>query len=87
MRLVLGLINTGIRLVLLLLIAYICSTAYVGFRVGRAIYTAKSTNVVAAIGSSIAGRDNTEKFALERANLPAYVTESPAFWWGLRLSE
>jgi hypothetical protein len=71
---------------LALIAAYALATAVAGYNVGRAISSAKA-NPLGAIASSMAGRDATERFAIERLHVPVVVTASPTFWLALRMSE
>lgn len=75
------------RIVLALFAFYLLVSAYFGFRVGRAIYEAKSTNPIAAIGATIVGQDYTERFVIEQMRIPSFLTASPTFWIALRASE
>mgnify|MGYP001260956933 CR=1 FL=1 len=75
------------RIALAVVAFYLLLSAYFGFRVGRAIYEAKSTNPFASIGANIVGQEYTERFAIEQMRIPAMFTASPAFWVALRASE
>lgn len=69
-----------------LLAGYLSQTALYGFEVGRQIYQAKA-NPILGIGSAIIGRDATESLAIQQANLPGWITDSPSFWVALRIAE
>jgi hypothetical protein len=80
-------VRTTIALAIGLLIVYLGLSGLYGYRVGRAIYEAKASNTYIAIASNMVGREDTERYAINRLQVPAFITESPAFWLGLRLSE
>jgi hypothetical protein len=69
-----------------LLAGYLVLTAFYGFQMGRQIYQAKA-NPLLGIGAAIIGRDATESFAIQEANLPGWIIDSPTFWLALRISE
>jgi hypothetical protein len=75
-----------IRLGVFALICYLGITALIGFQLGRQVYQAK-TNPLIRLGSQMIGRDATESFAIRRANVPIWVTDSPTFRIGMRISE
>jgi hypothetical protein len=70
-----------------LLVLYLVIAAFYGYQVGRAIYEAKATNAVAAIASNVAGRELTEKYAIEQLQVPQVFMQAPSFWLALRLTE
>jgi hypothetical protein len=78
------------RVVLALIVgvglAYFSITALCGYELGRQINKAKG-NPLIAIGAQMIGRNETEAFAIHKANFPALITESPSFWLMLRQSE
>ena len=79
-------INAVLRTAIFLVIAYLAVTAYFGFRVGREIEKAKTKNVLVNVAADL-GRAYVEQAAVKVANLPAYVTDSPTFWWAMRATE
>jgi hypothetical protein len=81
------LINLAIQFGLFILAVYLAATAYVGYQVGHGIFLAKSSNALVAIGANLAGREFVEQQAILAAKLPDYVTDSPSFWWALRITE
>lgn len=78
------LLLTGI---FLLLLAYTAITAYAGFLVARGIDDAKAQSVVTRVGARVMGRDAVERIAIRKGNVPAWMTQSPAFWAALRATE
>lgn len=70
-----------------LLAAYLGLTAYAGLRVARGIQNAKASSVVTRVGAEVIGHRMVERLALRTANLPAWITRSPAFWWSLHAAE
>lgn len=75
-----------VRLGAFFLICYLGITAFFGFQLGRQVYEAKA-NPLIGLGSALIGREATESFAIRRANLPAWLSDSPTFWMTLRISE
>jgi hypothetical protein len=82
----LGMLRVTLGLVAFVLIAYFGVTALCGYELGRQINHAK-TNPLIAIGSQMIGREETEAYAIHKANFPKWITESPSFWAMLRQSE
>jgi hypothetical protein len=68
------------------LVCYLGVAALIGLRLGHQIHQAKTIPLI-GLGSQMIGRDATESFAIHRANIPAWVTDSPSFWIALRASE
>jgi uncharacterized membrane protein SpoIIM required for sporulation len=66
---------------------YFAFTAYLGYRVGRAIAVAEQRRPMVRRGAALLGRDAIELFAVRRSGLPYYWVESPTFWLLLRNSE
>ncbi|MGA7353828.1 MAG: hypothetical protein WA431_01115 [Candidatus Cybelea sp.] len=79
--------RTTITLAIVLCIVYVVLSGLYGFRVGRVIYQAKASNTYIALASGMVGREETERYAVNRLRVPRFITESPAFWLALRLSE
>lgn len=79
--------RTTIVLAIGLFIAYLVLSGLYGFRVGRVIYRAKASNAYIALASGMVGREETERYAVNRLHVPRFITESPAFWLALRLGE
>jgi hypothetical protein len=63
---------------------YLAVTAAIGYRFGQEIYKSKTKSVFVEIGSNAIGRDGTERVALQAAKFSPIITNSPAFWLGLR---
>jgi hypothetical protein len=80
------LLSLSIKLGAVVLAGYLALTALCGFQLGRQIYQAKS-NPFVGFGAVLIGRDATESLAIEQANLPPWITDSPSFWIALRVSE
>jgi hypothetical protein len=76
-----------VRIAALMFVGYLCLAANFGYQVGHGIYEAKASNALAAIGANIVGREYTEQYAIQQAQVPALFTESPTFWIGLRAAE
>jgi hypothetical protein len=81
-----GMFRTGLILICVTAIVYFGITAVCGFELGRQIAHAK-TNPLVAIGTQMIGRDQTEAYAIHKANFPTWITGSPSFWVMLRQSE
>ena len=79
--------RTAALLVAAALLLYLGVTAYAGYRVGSAIRDAQRSNVEVRAGAAIFGERAIERIALRRAQLPAWITGSPAFWPALRRAE
>jgi hypothetical protein len=80
-------VRTTITLAIGLLIVYLVLSGLYGFRVGRVIHEAKASNAYIALASDMVGREETERYTVNRLHVPRFITESPAFWFALRLSE
>jgi hypothetical protein len=76
-----------IAVAIVLLIGYLALSGLYGYQVGRVISRAKASNTYIAIAFNMIGREETEEYAINRLGVPKFITESPAFWLGLRLSE
>jgi hypothetical protein len=74
-------------LLILLAIAYAGLTAYAGFRVARGIDEAKASSLVTRVATRVIGRDAVERLAIRKGSVPAWITQSPAFWMALRANE
>jgi hypothetical protein len=74
------------RVIVVLLVVYALVTAVDGWRVGSIIATARR-NPLVDIGSTMIGRDATERFAIDQLHVPRFIEVSPTFWIALRLSE
>lgn len=79
-------LRTGLVLILAVGIVYFAITAVFGFELGRQIARAKM-NPLVAIGTQMIGREETEAYAIHKANFPKWITESPSFWVMLRQTE
>jgi hypothetical protein len=78
--------NAGLKLVAVVLLAYLVLTGVWGGVLGHQIYVAKK-NPYVNIGSQMVGQDATEEYAIRRLQVPDLVTKSPTFWAALRISE
>ncbi|HEY1428019.1 MAG TPA: hypothetical protein VGF18_00470 [Candidatus Tumulicola sp.] len=79
--------RVGLVLVFIAMLGYFGVTALCGFELGRQISHAKTTNPLVAIGAQMIGREETEAYAIHKANFPNWITESPSFWVMLRKTE
>ena len=68
-------------------VLYLSATGYAGYLVGKGIDDAKHRSFWTNVGSTVIGRKATERIALQQANLPRFVTQSPTFWLMLRQTE
>ncbi|HUY41102.1 MAG TPA: hypothetical protein VMV82_05990 [Candidatus Dormibacteraeota bacterium] len=75
-----------LALVGLLALIYFGVTAYLGYRVGSAIHAAERRRIVRA-GAHVVGRPAVERYAIKRSGIPAFLVESPAFWYALHRTE
>lgn len=73
--------------VLLCVLGYTAVTGYAGFLVARGIDDAKAHSVVTRVGARLMGRDAVERVAIRKGNVPAWITQSPAFWATLHATE
>lgn len=76
-----------LKIAAFMFLGYLCLAAYFGYQVGHGIYEAKASNALTALGANIVGREYTEQYAIQRAQVPALFTECPTFWIGLRAAE
>lgn len=70
-----------------LVVLYLVATGYAGYLVGKGIDDAKHRSLWMSIGTTVVGRNATERIALRQAHLPSFVTQSPTFWMMLRQTE
>ncbi len=75
-----------LALVGLLALIYFAVTAYLGYRVGSAIHVAERQRIVRA-GAHVIGRATVERYAIKRSGIPAFLVESPTFWYELHRAE
>lgn len=80
-------VRATITLAIVLLIVYLGLSGLYGYQVGRVIYKATASNEYIAIASTMVGREETERYAINRLGVPRFITESPAFWLALRIGE
>jgi putative copper export protein len=79
--------NRLLQVCLALAVFYFAATGYAGYLVGKGIEDAKRHSLWTSIGTTVIGRNATERIALRQANLPPFVTQSPTFWMMLRQTE
>jgi hypothetical protein len=69
-----------------LAIAYLLVAAYFGYAVGRAMHEAKANPLIGIVAGAI-GREPSERYAIAKARIPAYIVQAPTFWIALRINE
>lgn len=66
---------------------YLLAAGYCGYVVGRAMRDAKASNPLIGMVANAVGRESSERYAIARAHVPAYLVEAPTFWIALRMNE
>ncbi len=74
-------------LVAALAAGYLLAAGYCGYAVGRAMRDAKASNPLIAMVAGAVGRENSERYAIARSHVPAYLVQAPTFWIALRMNE
>ena len=70
-----------------LLVTYLGVTSYAGYRVAQGIDNAKASSLVTRAGADVMGRRRVERLAIRAGHVPAWITQSPSFWWTLHAAE
>ncbi|HKU81936.1 MAG TPA: hypothetical protein VJP76_07185 [Candidatus Tumulicola sp.] len=66
---------------------YLLLAGYCGYAVGRAMRDAKASNPLVGMVANAVGREGSERYAISKAHVPAYLVDAPTFWIALRMNE